>query len=294
MASPSHLSYSSRSPPQLIHPSTALMKIRITALDAPTPAQSIAAFAWRLARRTSAILMAATLGWAALPSPSFAQANGARDVAGVTLGMSPGEVEAVLRAHNPGFKMLKVYWRAADGKPGTAVAKLGGALPSGPSERINTSRGYSRPEAIMVYFTQTDGKAFAVYRQVVNKQTGMSATEIENQLKAKYGTPDAFKGQYRLYRRMLDNKGQPNPGCGHRGFDWESSPGSQSRGCGMSVEAQFSDPIGPDVYMTFQTWMVDHAAAEQDVKILQTRQAAMAKEAAGKVQDAARSNRPGL
>lgn len=292
MASASHLSYPS--PPRLIHPSIAIMKIHITAFDASTPAQSIAAFAWRLARRTSAVLMAATLGWAALPSPSFAQANGARDVAGIVLGMSPGEVETVLRARNPSFKMLKVYWRAADGKPGTAVAKLGGALPSGPSDRINTSRGYSRPEAIMVYFTQTDGKAFAVYRQVVNKQTGMSAPEIEAQLKAKYGTPDGFKGQYRLYRRMLDDKGQPNPGCGHRGFDWESAPGSQSRGCGLSVEAQFSDPIGPDVYMTFQTWMVDHQMAERDARAGQERQREAANDAATKVQKSARGNLPRL
>lgn len=246
-----------------------------------------------LVRQCLAVLFTAILGGVVLSAPVAAQAVG-RDVVGVTLGMTPDEVEAVLKARNPSYKFVKVFWRGADGKPSSAVGKIGAALPSGPSDRINTSRGYSRPEAVMVYFTATEGRAYAVYRQVVNKQVGMSANDMEAQLTAKYGAPDPFKGMYRLYRRMLDAKGQPNVRCGHRGFDWEGAPGGQSRGCGMSLEAQFSDQIAPDTFATFQTWLMDHQAAERDAMARQAQQEAVATEAAAKVQGTARSNRPGL
>ena len=62
----------------------------------------------------------------------------------------------------------------------------------------------------------------------------------------------------------------------------------------MSVEARFSDKMGPDTYMTFETWMMDHQAAERDSLALQARQQALAAEAASKVQGAARANKPGL
>lgn len=246
-----------------------------------------------LVRRCLTVLFTVLLGGGVLSAPAAAQ-QGSRDVVGVTLGMTPEEVEAVLKARNPNYKFVKVFWRGADGKASNAVGKIGAALPSGPSDRINTSRGYSRPEAVMVYFTQTEGRAYAVYRQVVNKQAGMSANELEAQLTAKYGPPDQFKGMYRLYRRMLDAKGQPNAQCGHRGFEWESAPGGQSRGCGMSIEAQFSDQIAPDTYATFQTWLMDHQAAERNAMALQARQDAVATEAASKAQVAARANKPGL
>ena len=122
----------------------------------------------------------------------------------------------------------------------------------------------------------------------------MSANDMEAQLTAKYGAPDGHKGEYRLYRRMLDAKGQPNARCGHRGFEWESAPGGQSRGCGMSIEAQFSDQIAPDTYATFQTWLMDHQAAERNAMALQARQDAVATEAASKAQGASRANKPGL
>ena len=246
-----------------------------------------------LVRRCLAVLFTALLGGVVLSASAAAQ-QGSRDVVGVTLGMTPEEVEAVLKARNPNYKFVKVFWRGADEKASHAVGKLGAALPSGPGDRINTSRGYSRPEAVMVYFTETEGRAYAVYRQVVNKQVGISASDMEAQLAAKYGTPDPSKGMYRLYRRMLDAKGQPNARCGHRGFEWESAPGGQSRGCGMSLEAQFSDPMGPDTYATFQTWLMDHQAAERDSLALQARQESVAAEAASKVQGAARANKPGL
>ena len=246
-----------------------------------------------LVRRCLAVLFTVFLGGVVFSAPAIAQ-QGSRDVVGVTLGMTPEEVEIVLKARNPNYKFVKVFWRGADGKASNAVGKIGAALPSGPSDRINISRGYSRPEAVMVYFTATEGRAYAVYRQVVNKQVGISASDMEAQLAAKYGAPDPFKGMYRLYRRMLDAKGQPNARCGHRGFEWESAPGGQSRGCGMSLEAQFSDSMGPDTYATFQTWLMDHQAAERDSLALQARQEAVANEAASKVQGAARANKPGL
>ena len=246
-----------------------------------------------LLRHCPALLLAATLSGFVVSAPASAQQSN-RDVVGVTLGMTPDEVEAVLKARNPSYKFVKVFWRGADGKASNAVGKLGAALPSGPSDRINTSRGYSRPEAVMVYFTATEGRAYAIYRQVVNKQVGISANEMEAQLTAKYGTPDPFKGMYRLYRRMLDAKGQPNAQCGQRGFEWESAPGGQSRGCGISVEAQFSDQMAPDTYATFQTWLMDHQAAERDARALQARQEAVGAESASKMQSAARANKPGL
>ncbi|APW39535.1 hypothetical protein RD110_21875 [Rhodoferax koreense] len=250
-------------------------------------------FQRRLLRQCLFLLLVATLSGFIFSPPASAQPGG-RDVVGIVLGMTPDEVEAVLKARNPSYKFVKVFWRGADGKPSNAVGKLGAALPSGPTDRINTSRGYSRPEAVMVYFTATEGRAYAVYRQVVNKQVGISANEMEAQLTAKYGTPDPFKGMYRLYRRMLDAKGQPNAQCGHRGFEWESAPGGQSRGCGMSIEAQFSDQMAPDTYATFQTWLMDHQAAERDAMALQAKQKAVAAEAASNMQNAARANKPGL
>lgn len=246
-----------------------------------------------LVRQCLTVLLTALLGGVVLSNPAAAQ-QGSRDVVGVMLGMTPDEVEVVLKARNPAYKFVKVFWRGADGKASNAVGKIGAALPSGPTDRINTSRGYSRPEAVMVYFTVTEGRVYAVYRQVVNKQVGISASDMEAQLAAKYGTPDPSKGMYRLYRRMLDAKGQPNSRCGHRGFEWESAPGGQSRGCGMSIEAQFSDPMGLDTYATFQTWMMDHQAAELDAMARQAQQEAVANEAASKVQGAARASKPGL
>lgn len=139
-----------------------------------------------LVHRCLTVLFTVLLGGGVLSAPAAAQ-QGSRDVVGVTLGMTPEEVEAVLKARNPNYKFVKVFWRGADGKASNAVGKIGAALPTGPSDRINTSRGYSRPEAVMVYFTQTEGRAYAVYRQVVNKQAGMSANELEAQLTAKYG-----------------------------------------------------------------------------------------------------------
>ena len=100
-------------------------------------------------RRCLAVLFTALLGGVVFSAPAIAQ-QGSRDVVGVTLGMTPEEVEAVLKARNPNYKFVKVFWRGADGQASTAVGKIGAALPSGPSDRINTSRGYSRPEAGMV------------------------------------------------------------------------------------------------------------------------------------------------
>lgn len=52
--------------------------------------------------------------------------------------------------------------------------------------------------------------------------------------------------------------------------------------------------MGPDTYATFQTWLMDHQAAERDSLALQARQQALAAEAASKMQGAARANKPGL
>ena len=246
-----------------------------------------------LVRRCLAVLFTALLGGLVLSAPAAAQ-QGGRDVVGVTLGMTPDEAEAVLKARNPDYKFVKVFWRGADGKASNAIGKLGAALPDGPTDRINTSRRYSRPEAVMVYFSATEGRVYAVYRQVFNKQVGVSASELEAQLTKKYGSGELSQGSYRFYRRMLDAKGQPNAQCSHRGFEWESAPGGQSRGCGLSVEARFSEPMGPDTYKTFETWMMDHHAAERDSLALQARQQAAAAEAASKMQGAARANQPGL
>ena len=149
-----------------------------------------------LVRRCLAVLFISLLGGVVLSASAIAQQS-SRDVVGVTMGMTPAEVEAVLKARNPNYKFVKVFWRGADGKASNAVGKIGAALPSGPSDRINTSRGYSRPEAVMVYFTETEGRAYAVYRQVVNKQVGISASDMEAQLAAKYGTPHTSSGCWR-------------------------------------------------------------------------------------------------
>lgn len=246
-----------------------------------------------LVRRCLAVLFTALLGGLVLSAPAAAQ-QGGRDVVGVTLGMTPDEAEAVLKARNADYKFVKVYWRGADGKASNAVGKLGAALPAKPSDQVNTARGYTRPEAVMVYFTATEGRVYAVYRQVFNKQVGVSASELEAQLAKKYGAGELSEGSYRFYQRMLDAKGQPNVQCSHRGFEWERAPGGQSRGCGLSVEARFSDKMGPDTYMTFETWMMDHQAAERDSLALQARQNAAAAETASKVKEAARANKPGL
>ena len=246
-----------------------------------------------LVRRCLAVLFTALLGVVVLSTPAATQ-QGGLDVVWVTLGMTPDEAEAVLKARNPDYKFVKVYWRGADGKASNAIGKLGAALPAKPTDRVSIARGYWRPEAVMVYFTATEGRVYAVYRQVFNKQVGVSASELEAQLTKKYGAGELSQGSYRLYRRMLDAKGQPNAQCGHRGFEWESAPGGQSRGCGLSFEARFSEPMGPDMYTTFETWMMDHQEAERDSLALQARQQALAAETASKVQEAARANKPGL
>ena len=217
-----------------------------------------------------------------------------RDVVGVAIGMTPDQAEIALKARNPNFRFVKVYWRGADGKPSNALAKLGAALPNGPADRISTTRSYSRPEALMVYFSESDARVYAIYRQVVDKKVGVLASAVEAQLVEKYGAADPFKGTYRLYRRMLDSNGQPNPRCGSRAFDWESAPGRQSRGCGLSIEVQFSDDIGPDMYATYQTWLIDHGAEEKDAQASQARRAAKDATSATSAQNAARANKQGL
>ena len=89
-------------------------------------------------------------------------------------------------------------------------------------------------------------------------------------------------------------RGNRTPGVGTGGLNGRVHRGGQSRGCGMSLEAQFSDSMGPDTYATFQTWLMDHQAAERDSLALQARQQALAAEAASKMQGAARANKPGL
>ena len=230
--------------------------------------------------------VAVLVSLAAWAGPASAQL-GATDVAGVRLGASADEVEATLRALDPRFKFLKIYFPDANGKASTSVAAIKAAV-----QQSTDLRGidWKRPDGFAVYFDEGTNRAFAIYRQVAHAQ-GISIGQTEEALTKKYGpTVGSYPG---IYIRNVDLAGKTTASCGGAGFGWQGGPGGYDPRCAQALKVQF-DPIRPGVAAGFQTWLLDHRLAQAAIQASQAKQQAAAQDAARKQQDAVRGNRPAI
>ena len=240
-------------------------------------------------RTTHAARLAAVtvLGGLTMCSLPVAAQLGATDVTGIRLGASAAEVEATLRSLDPRFKYLIVYYADTNGKASTSVAAIKAAVQSGADLR---GIDWSRENGFAVYFGESSGRAFAIYRQTANRQ-GISIPQTEAAVAEKYGPS---RGTYPgIYVRNTDASGKAVDGCGGSGFGWQGGPGGYDPRCGQSLKVQF-DPKSPGVAAGFQTWLFDHQLAKAAIEASQAKQQAAAQEAARKQQESLRANRPAL
>ncbi|MBU1359756.1 MAG: hypothetical protein KJ901_13500 [Gammaproteobacteria bacterium] len=212
---------------------------------------------------------------------------GAPDVAGVRLGASATEVEQTLRALDPRFKFLKIYFAEANGKASASVAAIKAAVQQGADLR---GIDWKRENGFAVYFSESTGQAYAIYRQAANPQ-GISIPQTEAALTAKYGpTRGLYPG---IYVRNVDAAGKPSDSCGGSGFGWQGGPGGYDSKCGQALKVQF-DPKAPGVAAGFQTWLLDHQLAKAALEASRAKQQAAAQEAGRKQQVSIRGNKPAL
>lgn len=214
------------------------------------------------------------------------------DIAGIALGSTPEQAEAVLRAHDSRFRYLKVYWRGPDGKPSNAVAVLKAAIQ--PDSFGIDSHSFGRPEQIAVFFTMTTGKTFAIYRRVLTPQ-GLPIVATQEQLARKYGPSTADgEGLRWLYTRATDATGKVSPYCSAFNFDWTVAPSGFSDGCGQSLRVSFDATKGPGVATVYSTWLYDHQALGADMKAVRAQREAANKEQIRQLQDSVQGNRAKL
>lgn len=232
------------------------------------------------------VAVAALLGGVAISLPAQAQVQ-TPDVAGVRLGSTPLEVEAALRALDPRFQFLKVYYAGPDGKASNAIGALKAAIQTGSDLR---GIDWKRLDGFAVYFGQDDGKAYAIYRQVFSP-TGLPLAQTLADLAKKYG-PDT--GSYpTIYVRAEGNAGQASNSCIGSGFGWTGGPGGFDPACGKSIKVQF-DPKSSTVAAGFQTWLFDHRLAGAALRAAQVRGQTAAQEKSRKQLEAVQGNRPAL
>lgn len=238
------------------------------------------------ARLGTLAALAALVGLAAWTSPAVAQL-GASDVAGIRLGASAADVETTLRALDPRFKFLKLYFPDESGKAGNSVAAIKAAVQPG-----NDLRGidWKRADGFAVYFAEGAGGAYAIYRQTASPQ-GFSIPQTLEALTKKYGPT---LGSYPdIYIRNVDLAGKATSGCAGSGFGWQGGAGGYDPRCAQALRVQF-DPKAPGVATGFQTWLFDHRIAQTAIQAAQAKQQAAAQEAARKQQESLRGNRPTL
>ncbi|RYI18359.1 MAG: hypothetical protein EON48_09775 [Acetobacteraceae bacterium] len=235
---------------------------------------------------TRIVTVAALLGGAAIGLPAQAQVQAA-DVAGVRLGSSPSEVEAALRALDPRFQFLKIYYAGPDGKASGAIGALKAAIQTGSDLR---GIDWKRLDGFAVYFGQDDGKAYAIYRQSYSP-AGFPLAQTLADLASKYGPSTGFYPT--IYVRAESSAGQASNGCIGSGFGWTGGPGGFDPGCGKSIKVQF-DPKSDTVAASFQTWLFDHRLAGAALRAAQARGQAAAQERSRKQLDAVKGNRPAL
>lgn len=244
---------------------------------------SILGFSWSVPRAHVAVATA-LLGCAALSLPAAAQL-GADDVAGIRLGASPAEIEAALKAIDPRFKFLTVYYADESGKASASVAAIKAAVQVGTDLKgIDWKRN-----GFAVYFG-AQGKAYAIYRQVFNAG-GISIPQTLADLTKKYGPSTGYYPE--IYVRNTDAAGKATASCGGLGFGWQGGPGGFDVKCGQALKVQF-DLKGPGVAASFQTWLLDHRLAQEAIQAQQAKQQAAAHEATRRQQDAVRGNRPAI
>ena len=243
---------------------------------------------------TRAVVFASALAsLALLCSPALGQLK-SQDIVGVGLGMTPDQAEAALRAHEPKFRFLKIYWSGADGKPGKAVGQLLAALPGDSYDVGNNLQGvnWRRPDSVAIYFTQGTGRAFAVYRQVYAGQAGVSGPQMKEALTSKYG-PSLDSASPVLFSRhkVLDKQGDV---CSNTSFDWAVQPRGYLTGCGQSFFLRFQEPIALQVFQLYRVWLLDHEAAAADAAQMQALRQAQGEALNRKAQESARSNKQAL
>jgi hypothetical protein len=232
------------------------------------------------------LVTVAFLGGAAIGLPAQAQVQAA-DMAGVRLGSTPSEVEATLRALDPRFQFLKVYYAGPDGKASNAIGALKAAIQTGSDLR---GIDWKRLDGFAVYFGQDDGKAYAIYRQVFSP-TGLPLAQTLADLTRKYG-PNT--GSYpTIYVRAEGSAGQVANGCVASGFGWTGGPGGFDPACGKSIKVQF-DSKSDAVAAGFQAWLFDHRLAGAALRAAQARGLAAAQERSRKQLEAVQGNRPAL
>ncbi|RZI54544.1 MAG: hypothetical protein EOP12_02365 [Pseudomonas sp.] len=232
------------------------------------------------------VTVAALLGGVTIDLPAQAQVQ-ALDVAGIRLGSTPSEVEAALRALDPRFQFLKIYYAGPDGKASNAISALKAAIQTGSDLR---GIDWKRLDGFAVYFGQDDGKAYAIYRQVFSP-TGLPLAQTLADLAKKYG-PDT--GSYpTIYVRAEGNAGQASNNCIGSGFGWTGGPGGFDPACGKSIKVQF-DLRSNIVAAGFQTWLFDHRLAGAALRAAQARGQAAAQERSRKQLEAVQGNRPAL
>jgi len=236
------------------------------------------------ARWSAAAVLAAFAAW----SPPAAAQLLATDVAGVKLGATAAEVEAVLRAHDARFKFIKVFWQGPDGKATTAVAAIKAAVPTGPGDI--SALDFKRPDGIAVYFGLSHGRAQAIYRQVADPRGIPQEATLQGVIQ-KYG---ADLGSYPgIYVRNTDASGKATGSCGASNFGWGGPPGGADLPCGKALRVQF-DPKAPGVAAGLQLWLLDHQLVFADLKVQQSQRQVAGREAARRSQDAIRGNKPTL
>ena len=212
---------------------------------------------------------------------------------GITLGQSAEQAEAALRAKAPTFQIVKVYWRGLDGKATNNVAKIAAGIPSVGGQKIDAnSIDWRRPDSVAVYFTQTDSRVVAVYRQVYAGDIGVLASEFKQALSEKYGPADSAEYP-NIYHRSIDSSGKTGS-CLFINLGWDGVGRDFKPDCLQSIKVQLDDPIGPGVYSKYRVWFYDHRIAAADAKASQAQAAVLQEQANRKAVEAAKGQKQSL
>ena len=133
----------------------------------------------------------------------------ATSILGVSPGMSIAEVRNVLAREFPDGKTKDVMFASEPGLPGGGIAIIEYA--KWQSKFANERMTTTLRDEMVVFFTRMDQKVVTVRRRVT-PEAGISMTDFNKDLSAKYGPPTRDAGD--SFYWVFDQAGKPIPGMG--------------------------------------------------------------------------------
>ncbi|MDM0028402.1 hypothetical protein [Variovorax saccharolyticus] len=226
--------------------------------------------------RTLPFLLALALGGCAMNPGNPGGAHlAARDLAGISLGMTTQEARAAMQARYAGIPLKLSVYRAQ------------GAQPESPAMLSGTIRGSENGETLTVKFGETTGRVVAILQEGW-KTSGFNTQAFLAEAEAKYGATTSREHKTG-YSRGFSSFGLPEPRCVNRSRPENFQfPLPSASACGDSVNLWLYNYVGrpnSGLESNYNIYLVDNAAAareaSRDPKLVSEAQAEFARQAAG-------------